>query len=68
MSLASTTPSRTHFEVLGLNGQILGPGLEASKSLKMHYPWPRTALFFDLLKMGLGHDLFFFVRNFTKNL
>ena len=42
---------RTHFEVLGL-------GLEASKSSKMPCPRPRTALFFDWLKMGQGHDLF----------
>ena len=42
---------RTQFEVLGL-------GLEASKSSKMPCPRPRTALFFDWLKMGQGHDLF----------
>ena len=46
-----------HFEVLrlGLKGQVLG--VEASKFSKMPCPQPRIALFFDLLKMGLGHDL-----------
>ena len=44
--------SRTHFEVLGLD-------LKAYRSSKMPCPQERTALFFDLLKMGQGHDLFF---------
>ena len=49
--------SRTHFEVLGLECQVFG--LEASKSSKMSCLRPRTALLFDLLKTGQGHDHFF---------
>ena len=37
MSLASRTSSRTHFEVLGLEGQVLGRGLEALSPHKLHY-------------------------------
>ena len=37
-SLASRTSSRTHFEVLGLEGQVLGLGLEASSSRKLACP------------------------------
>ena len=47
---------RTRFDVLGLEGQVLG--LEDCKSSKMPCPRPRTALFFDLLKMGQGHGHF----------
>ena len=52
---------RTHFEFLGLGleGQVLGLDLEAYMSSKMPCPWPRTALIFESLKMGHGHDLFF---------
>ena len=53
LKLTEVVSSRTHFEVLGL-------GLEAYKSSKMPCPRSRTALFFDLLKTGQGHDLFFF--------
>ena len=38
MSLASRTSSRTHFEVLGLEGQVLGLGLEASSPQKLACP------------------------------
>ena len=38
-SLASGTSSRTHFDVLGLKGQVLGLGLEASSPRKL--PCPR---------------------------
>ena len=38
-SLASRTSSKTHFEVLGLEGQVLGLGLEASSPRKL--PCPR---------------------------
>ena len=38
-SLASRTSSRTPFEVLGLEGQVLGLGLEASSPRKL--PCPR---------------------------
>ena len=34
-SLASRTSSRTHFEVLGLEGQVLGLGVEASSPRKL---------------------------------
>ena len=34
-SLASRTSSRTHFEVLGLEGQVLGLGLDASSPRKL---------------------------------
>ena len=37
-SLASRTSSRTHFEVLGLEGQVLGLGLEASSPRKLACP------------------------------
>ena len=37
-SLASRTSSRTHFEVLGLEGQVLGLGLEASSPQKLACP------------------------------
>ena len=43
--------SRTHFEVLGL-------GLKAYKSSKMSCFRLEDSTFFDLLKMGHGHDLF----------
>ena len=49
--------SRTHFEVLGLEGQVFG--LEAYKSSKIPCPPPRTALFFEALKIGHCHDRFF---------
>ena len=49
-SSRTTLASRTHFKVLGL---------EAYKSSKMPCPWPTITLFFDLLKMGQRHDLFF---------
>ena len=52
--------SRTHFEVLGF---------EAYKFSKMPCARPRITLFFDLLKMGCGYDLFFFfARNIAENL
>ena len=56
--------SRTHFEVpgVGLKGQALG--LEAYKFFKMPCSQPRTALFFESLKMGHGHD--FFLRHLEE--
>ena len=46
--------SRKHFEILslGLESKVFGLGLEAYQSSKMPCPRSRTALFFDLLKMG----------------
>ena len=60
--------SRTRFEVLGagFKGQVLG--LEAYKLLKMPCPQSRTALFFESLKMGLGHDFFYFILENTRNI
>ena len=43
---------RTHFEVLSLEVQVRGLGFEAYKSSKIPCPRPKTALFFDLLKMA----------------
>ena len=69
-SLRKSLASRTHFEVpgVGLKGQALG--LEAYKFLKMPCPQPRTALFFESLKMGHGHDFFYVIlknaRKFVK--
>ena len=58
---SSTTSSRTHFEVLGLGleGKVIGLGLQAYKSSKMPCLRSRTALFFDLQKVGQSHYLFF---------
>ena len=53
---AESESSRTHFEVFGLEGQV--PGLEACKFSKMPCSRQGTALFFELLKMNHGHDLF----------
>ena len=53
----------TQFEVLGfgLKGQVVGRGLETCKSSKMPcLRLSKTALFFDLLKMGQGHNRFCF--------
>ena len=48
--------SRTHFEDLGLEGQVLGLGLEAS----------RTALFFELVKFCGALEKFFGKRFFVE--
>ena len=58
--------SRTQFEVLGFEGQVLSFGLEAYKSSKM--PVLGRALFLDLLKMGPGHAVFFNDWYFAANL
>ena len=47
-SLVSRTSSRTHFEVLGLEGQVLG--LEASSPQKLPCPRLEDSTFFELLK------------------
>ena len=44
--------SRTQFKVIGLEGQVLGLGLEACKSLKM----------------GQGHDDCFFALKHARDL
>ena len=51
-SLDSRTSSRTHFEVLGLGleGQVLGLGLEASRPRKLPCPRLEDSTFFELLK------------------
>ena len=69
-SLASRTSSRTHFEVLGLGleGQVLGLGLEASSPRKLAC-WPvlgsRTELIFELLKFCGALEKFFRKRFFV---
>ena len=58
--------SRTHFEVLGLGleGQVLGFGLEASSPRKCPVHGSRTALFFELLKFCVALEKFFGKRFF----
>ena len=59
--------SRTHFEVLGLEGQVLG--LEASRPQVLEN-WPvlgsRTAVFFELLKFCEALKKFFGKRFFVE--
>ena len=52
---ADVESSRTHFNVLDLEGQVLG--FEANKSSKMSCPRLEDSTFFDCLKMDHGHDL-----------
>ena len=60
LHFAEVESTRTHFEVLGLEAiQVLKNAL-SSRS--------RTALFFELLKTGSDHDLFFLRLNFAENL
>ena len=49
-SLVSRTPSETHFDVLGLEVQVLSLFLEASSLRKLLCPRPRTALFCETSK------------------
>ena len=58
--------SRTHFEVPGVGLKCQALGLEAYKFLKMPCPQPRTALFFESLKMGHGHDFFYVILKNAK--
>ena len=62
-SLASSTSSRTHFEVLGLGleGQVLGLGLEASSPQKLPCPRLEDSTFFELLKFCRSPE-----KNFRK--
>ena len=48
--MSEVESSRTHFEVLGLEGQAFGLGLEAPSPRKLPVLGSRTALFFELLK------------------
>ena len=50
-SLASRTFSRTHFEVLGLKGQVLGLGLEASSPRKLACPRLEDSTIFWIVKI-----------------
>ena len=50
-SLASMTSSRTHFEVLGLEGQVLGLGLEASSPRKLASPRLEDSTIFWIVKI-----------------
>ena len=50
-SLASRTSSRTHFEVLGLEGQVLGLGLKASSPRKLVCPRLEDSTIFWIVKI-----------------
>ena len=50
-SLASRTSLRTHFEVLGLKGQVLGLGLEASSPRKLACPRLEDSINFWIVKI-----------------
>ena len=50
-SLASRTSSRTDFEVLGLEGQVLGLGLEASSPRKLACPRLEDSTIFRKVKI-----------------
>ena len=50
-SLASRTSSRTHFEVLGLEGQVLGLGFEASSSRNLACPRLEDSSIFWIVKI-----------------
>ena len=50
-SLASRTSSRTHFEVLGLEGQVLGLGLEVSSPRKLTCPRLKDSTIFLIVKI-----------------
>ena len=65
--------SRTYFEVLGLEIQVLGLRLKAYKSSKMSCSWFWDSTVFESLKMGHGHDLLFTLpwktaKNLAENL
>ena len=64
-SLASRTSSRTHFEVLclGLEGQVLGLGLEALSPQKLPCPRLEDITIFLTVQISLEN-----ARNFSKNL
>ena len=49
--LASRMSSRTHFEVLGLEGQVLGLGLEASSPRKLACPRLEDSTIFLIVKI-----------------
>ena len=55
-SLRTSLALRTHFEVLGLEGQVLG--LETSSPQKLRCLRSRTALFFELLKFFRSPEKF----------
>ena len=70
MSLALKTSSRTHFEVLGLEDQVLGLGLEAYKSSKMPCPRAGDSTVFWIVKNGplLWSFFFYFILDNARNL
>ena len=69
-SLALRTSSRTYFEVLGLGleGQVLGLGLEASSPRKLACPRLEDSTFFELVKFCGALDKFFGKRFFWDRL
>ena len=50
-SLASKTSWRTHFEVIGLESQVLGLGLKTSFSWKLLCPWLEDSTIFWIVKI-----------------
>ena len=66
--LAEVKSSRTHFEVLGLGleGQVLGLGLEALSPRKLACPRLEKALFLELLKVCGTPKKFFGKRFFVE--
>ena len=67
-SLASRTSSRTHLEVLGLGleGQVLGLGLEASSPRKLACPRLEDSAIFWIVKFCGGLEKFFGKRVFVE--
>ena len=66
-SLALRTSSRTHFEVLGLEGQVLGLGLEASSPRKLPCPRLEDSTIFWMVKIFyIGWKIFFYTVFFLE--
>ena len=64
-SLKTFLASRTHFEVLGLGleGQVLGLGIEASSPQKLPCPRPEDSTIFCTIEILLEN-----IRNLMENL
>ena len=62
-SSRTSLASRTHFEVLGLEGQVLGLGLEASSPRKLPCPRLEDSTIFCTVEISLEN-----ARNIAKNL
>ena len=66
--LTEVESSRTQFEVLGIEGQFLTLASNPASSRKFLVLDSKTALFFDSLKMGQGHEQRRFVLKHTREL